>query len=91
MPNPVRDNIDLHRFEMDVEDDIAIANYRLGSDVMTITHTEVPTQYSGRGFGSALVRGVLDVARERGLKVVPRCPFVSAFIARHPDYKDLLA
>lgn len=89
--NAVRDNPSLNRFEMDVGDAIAVANYRLSPGVVTIFHTEVPAQYEGRGFGSTLVRGVLDMIRERGQKVVPRCGFVRAFIARHPDYKDLMA
>ena len=86
----VRDNPDLNRFEMDVGDDIAVANYRLSPGVVTIFHTEVPAQYEGRGFGSALVRGALDMIRTRGLKVVPGCGFVRAFIARHPEYRELM-
>jgi predicted GNAT family acetyltransferase len=43
----------------------------------------------GRGIGSALARGVLDTARALGLKVVPICPFVKAFMDRHPEYDDL--
>jgi predicted GNAT family acetyltransferase len=43
-----------------------------------------------RGLGSALVAGALDDARARGLRVVPICPFVDAYIRRHPDYADLV-
>jgi uncharacterized protein len=52
--------------------------------------SEVPPALGGRGVGSALVRGVLEAARARGLKVVPKCPFVSAFMGRHPEFNDLL-
>jgi hypothetical protein len=58
--------------------------------VLSIYHTEVPRSVEGRGLGSTLVAGILDIARARGLKVVPICPFVSAFIGRHPEYADLL-
>ena len=58
--------------------------------MITLTHTEVPPALGGRGVGSALVRGVLEAARARGLKVVPKCPFVSAFMGRHPEFNDLL-
>jgi uncharacterized protein len=34
---------------------------------------------------------VLDEMRRRGLKIVPRCPFVSAYLAKHPEYRDLVA
>ncbi len=51
----------------------------------------MPEALSGQGVGSKLVRGVLDALRAEGAKVVPRCEFVAAYIARHPEYRDLLA
>ena len=90
MPGAVRDNKALHRFEMAAGDDIAVAYYTLAPGVMTFTHTEVPAALGGRGIGSQLVRGALEAARAQGLKVVPRCSFVSAFIGRHPEFSDLL-
>jgi predicted GNAT family acetyltransferase len=58
---------------------------------MTLNHTETPVAARGRGLASRLVAAVLDEARSRGLKVVPRCPFVTAYLAKHPEYRDLLA
>jgi predicted GNAT family acetyltransferase len=54
-------------------------------------HTETPPQAQGQGIASRLVQGALDDARAKGLKVAPRCPFVSAYMGRHPEYNDLLA
>ena len=59
--------------------------------MITITHTEVPAALRGRGIGSQMMHGVLKDVRARGLKVIPRCPFVADFINRHPAYADLLA
>jgi predicted GNAT family acetyltransferase len=87
----VRDNPAQNRFEMDIGDRLAVANYRLAPGVVTIFHTEVPADVEGRGHGSALVKGTLDLIRARADKVAPRCGFVRAFIARHPEYKDLMA
>ena len=87
----IRQNSDLHRFEMDVAGGMALAVYRLADGVMTFTHTEVPAAMRGRGLGSQMMHGVLQSVRAQGLKVVPRCPFVGAFIGRHPQYADLLA
>ena len=87
----VRQNSDLHRFEMDVAGGIAFAVYRLADGVMTFTHTEVPAALRGRGIGSQMMHGVLQSVRARGLKVVPRCPFVADFMDRHPQYADLRA
>ena len=56
-----------------------------------IDHTGVPDEWRGKGVGRALVeRGVLD-ARERGVKIVPLCPFAKAQIARTPEWRDVLA
>jgi predicted GNAT family acetyltransferase len=91
MPSPVRDNTTLARFELDIDGHLAVANYRLTGDVMTFTHTEVPRSLRERGIGSKLVRGALEAAKARGLKVQPRCSFVGNYIARHPEFLDLLA
>ena len=53
-------------------------------------HTEVEPEHEGKGVGAALVQGALDDVRDRGLKVQPLCPFVAAYIQRHPDYEDLV-
>lgn len=91
MTNEIRDNAQRRRFELDAGGHVAFSNYQRADNVLTIMHTEVPTELNGRGIGSALVRGILDLARAQGLKVVPRCPFVGAFMDRHPEYADLRA
>ena len=47
-------------------------------------------EYEGQGAGSQLARQALDDSRARGRRVVARCPFISSWIERHPDYADLL-
>jgi len=86
----VRDNPALNRFELDVEGGVAVAYYRAAPGHITITHTEVPTTLRGRGIGSVLVRGALELARAQGLKVASGCPFVSAYLGKHPEFNDLL-
>src|SRR6266849_1006813 len=75
----VRNNPALHRFELDADGHTAVAYYRLSPGVITFTHTEVPPELSGRGVGSKLARGALDLVRARGLKVVAQCPFIAGF------------
>ena len=87
----VRDNTERHRFEIDADGHVAFSNYRIADGVITFMHTEVPKELEGRGIGSALVRGELEAARSRGLKVIARCPFVAAYIKKHPEFADLLA
>jgi uncharacterized protein len=86
----IRDNTKAHRFEMDLDGAIAYSNYRREGNVLTILHTEVPEALNGRGIGSALARGILDLARAQGLKVVALCPFVASYLKKHPEYSDLL-
>jgi predicted GNAT family acetyltransferase len=87
----IRDNPEKQRFEIDLGDGtIAIAEYRLHRGKIIFTHTEVPPAHEGQGIGSALVRFGLRRARERGLKVVPICPFFASYIQRHAGEQDLL-
>jgi predicted GNAT family acetyltransferase len=92
MTPPVHDNPTKNRYEMPLEDGgTAVALYRRSGDQLLVFHTEVPAQLGGRGLGSALVKGMLDDVRARGLKVAPRCSFVAAFFREHPEYRDVLA
>jgi predicted GNAT family acetyltransferase len=91
MPFNVRDKPARSRFELDADGVIVFMNYRLGDGVITLDHTETPPQARGRGLASQLTAAVLGIARDRGLKVVPRCPFVRAYLAKHPEFRDLLA
>ena len=87
----VRDNREKHRFEIDLGDgSSAIAEYRLRAGKIMFVHTEVPSAHEGRGIGSLLVRTALASARERGLKVIPICPFFVAYIKKHAEEQDLL-
>ena len=89
----VIDNPAQHRFELPIEDDaIAAAYYRRDENGhLVLTHTEVPSEYGGRGYASTLARGVFDLARQRGDKLVLQCPFMAAWFAKHPDYADVVA
>ena len=69
---------------------LGLAAYQRRGDRVVFTHTEVDPDAEGGGVGGTLVRGALDDVRAHGLRVVPRCPFVRAWIERHPDYADLV-
>ena len=86
----VRDNPERHRFEVDLGDSVAISEYTLMAGKIMFTHTEVPVGHEGKGIASALARAGLAAARERGLKVIPTCPFVASYMKRHAETHDLL-
>lgn len=90
MTGTLRDNTALGRYELDVDGETASLYYGMAPGVITLRHTEVPPALGGRGIGSRLAREVLEDARARGLKVVATCPFVAAFMGKHPEFNDLL-
>jgi uncharacterized protein len=80
------------RFEIRAGDELAgYTAYRRSSGVIAFIHTEVEPEFKGRGVGGRLIAGALDAVRGEGRKVLPFCPFVRGFIAKHADeYLDLV-
>ena len=87
----VRDNAERNRFELVVDGHLARAEYVIDGDIITFTHTIVPPALEGRGIASRLILYALTAARDRGLRVIAQCPFVAAYIRKHPEWADLLA
>ncbi|MDO5677245.1 MAG: GNAT family N-acetyltransferase [Propionibacteriaceae bacterium] len=87
----VTHNPDEKRYEVHADGTLAgFAEYMLSDGLITFTHTEIDPAFEGRGLGSKLVRGALDDVREVGeRKVLPLCPFVKAYMIKHPEYQDL--
>ena len=78
------------RFELTVEGRTAVLEYVLAGSRLRLMHTEVPPELRGRKYAEVLVRAGLEHARRENLKVVPLCPFVRAFLGRHPEYEPVL-
>ena len=87
----VTDNPDANRFEILTDEGAAILTYKRRGADLDLIHTEVPPALEGRGYASALATAALSFARREGMKVIPTCPYVKAFLARHPEYADLVA
>jgi predicted GNAT family acetyltransferase len=80
------------RYEIEADGEVAgFLMYRRDEGVLELVHTDVDPRSEGKGVGAALVQGALDDVRARGLKVRPYCPFVAAYIRRHPEYEDVVA
>jgi predicted GNAT family acetyltransferase len=88
----VRDVPERHRYEA-VSGTTVAGHIEYGAEgaARTFRHTEVASEFEGKGVGGALARGALDDLRARGLAVRPVCPFVAGWIRRHPDYLDIVA
>jgi uncharacterized protein len=88
----VVDNPPELRYEIWVDEQLAgEIRYTLDGEVVTMVHTEIDPAREGAGLGQALVAGALDDVRGQGRRVRPICPFVAKYIARHPEYADLVA
>lgn len=83
---------DRSRYEAHLDGELAgFAEYQLAEKLIVFTHTEVDTAHEGKGVGGALARVALDDVRAQGERaVLPLCPFIKAWIAKHPDYADLV-
>ena len=88
-PNSVRNNARLHRFEMDTPAGVAVADYRIAGNLMTIFYTQVTFPLRGRGYGYHLVCGALQEMRRLILKVEAECGFVREVINNRPEFNDL--
>ena len=91
MTTEVTDAPARHRYEATVDGTLAgFAQYREVDGARVFTHTEVFDAYEGKGVGGALARGALDDVRARGGRLVAQCPFIAAYLDRHPAYADLI-
>jgi predicted GNAT family acetyltransferase len=93
-PVTILDEPDRHRVEavLPTGELAGFAEYRRRRDgARVFVHTEVDDDYEGQGIGSQLSAGIMRLAREQGFLIVPRCPFVRAYMRRHEETHDLLA
>jgi predicted GNAT family acetyltransferase len=92
MDAKVTENVQQHRFELPIVDGaLAAAYYRVEDGRVILIHTEVPSEFSGQGIASQLARGTFELLRATGRKAILKCPFMSGFFVRHPEYSDIIA
>ena len=80
-----------HRFEMKVGEYMGFIEYKQSGDKMTLVHTEVQPELEGKGAATAVIEKTLDYIEKNNLKLIPLCPFVVAYIKRHPEWERLVA
>lgn len=79
------------QFEIRTQQGTALLRYVRSGPDLDLLHTEVPDALEGQGYGSALAEAALDFARTEGLKVILSCPFVAAYVQKHPEHAPLVA
>jgi predicted GNAT family acetyltransferase len=84
------DNPAEQRFETHVDGQLCVLDYRRQGTLLQLDHVGVPDAVGGRGIAAALTETALRAARREGLRVVPHCAYVAAWLRRHPEYADLV-
>jgi uncharacterized protein len=90
MDTKITDNLASKQYELQVDDLLVRIEYIKAQNRIFLTHTEVPVELEGKGFGSSIVKGVLELIEQKGLTLIPMCPFVALYIKRHPEWKKLI-
>jgi len=84
-------NDESHEYEIRVGGELAgIAGYRDRPGQILFTHTEIDPAFGGQGLGGILARAALDDSASRGLTIVPYCPFIQAYLRKHPDFSGVV-
>lgn len=87
----ITDNTQRRRFELHVDGELAaLITYGRNQHQIALTHTETEPGFEGKGYGKQTAEFALDWAREHGVEVLPFCPFVRDYIAKHPEQLDLV-
>ena len=84
-------NQEKNRFELKVEGYTAVIDYKIKDKKIYLIHTEVPAELAGKGVGNAIVLKTLNYIKDNGFSLVPLCPFVAAYIKRHPEWETIVA
>lgn len=83
----IRNNPQASRYEVQLGDQLAIAEYSLAGGNMIFTHTEVPVEFEGKGIASHLAKFALDDAIASGYKIQALCPYITVYVQRHKEYQ----
>ena len=86
----IRHNEAAHRFEAGHAPHLAKLDYHLSGHSVDMLHVEVPEEYQGQGLAGLLTLTALIWAREKGLKVIPSCPYVKVYLKKHPEFSDVI-
>lgn len=85
----ITNNLDQHRFETELNGQLARIEYKREGSNIIFTHTEVPEAFEGQGIATKMVYHAMEYAKNEGLKVRALCPFVNKYVSEHPEYHDI--
>ena len=79
------------KFYADIDGKEAAIEYAKMGDVYNLSHTFVPEELRGQGIAEKLARGTLDEIGRQGARFLPTCPYIQAFVRKHPEYQEAVA
>lgn len=91
MSHVITHNREQQRFELVMDGELCVLEYRLLGNTMTINHTGVPAALGGRGLAGELTETAFNAARKLGWRIVPACSYSANWIQKHPEFNDVLA
>ncbi len=86
----IRDNAEMKRYELPVDGEVAVVTYNLSPSSLMITETLVPQKLEGQGLASRLAKHVIADAKDRGLLILPVCPFFMGYLQKHPEHAEVV-
>lgn len=87
----LKNNLESHRFELQIDKNIAFIDYKLSRDLLFLIHTEVPVPLQGIGAAGAIVQKTLQFAKEHNYKIVPLCSYIQSYLEKHPEWRELIS
>lgn len=84
----ITDNADELKFETKLNDKLAFIAYRWEHGKLALMHTEVPEEFEGKGIASSLAKFAFEQAKQQQRQVLVFCPYISAWLNRHPEYRE---
>lgn len=86
----LHDNKAAQQFEMKFDNHLAVIEYETEGNIISLLHTGVAPELEGKGAGTAIVEKVLNHIKENDMQLIPLCPFVVAYIKRHPEWESII-
>jgi len=86
----VINNKEAGHFEVTVDGKVAYEQYMQSGDTITFIHSYTPPELRGKGIAGELAKFSLEYAKANNLKVIVKCPYITGYLEKHPEYKTLL-
>lgn len=88
---PLVKNENKKRFEIEIDGHFAFIDYKEPGDKIALIHTETDPELAGKGAASAVVEKTLHYLDDNNIVLLPYCPYVFAYIKKHPEWKRLVS